>query len=263
VAVSLPKEALEQLQAKVYGRQAAKGGRDPEGEGYTCDERSPIRLVRRATQFFERLFVGGFEGDHFRDGRARRARGKGKAGYKQQPSRWRARSWASRALKSPRKPSCSRARNAFWQRPTSCSRLKVLSLWCSCRRGPPEGAAGLKQLLHGEGDYALRLEKFASSVNLKDKSGKGKAVTWPLATVFGALYHPTDHTCVKPTAFAAEGATLGLALEKSQAVTANGYRQFLKVARETQKRLLAAGHRPRDLVDVYTFIWRTHAEKLP
>lgn len=125
----------------------------------------------------------------------------------------------------------------------------------------PAALAALEQLLHGDGDYAVRLQRFAESVNLKDKSGKGKKVTWPMATLFAALYRPTEHTCVKPTVFAAQGATLGLVVEKSQPVTAVGYRQFFNVAKTTQERLLATGHRPRDFVDVYSFIWRTHAEK--
>jgi hypothetical protein len=44
-------------------------------------------------------------------------------------------------------------------------------------------------------------------------------------------------------------------------VTASGYRQFFEVAKEMQQRLIGAGHHPRDLMDVYSFIWRTHAEK--
>jgi hypothetical protein len=56
---------------------------------------------------------------------------------------------------------------------------------------------------------------------------------------------------------------LGLELQKSQPVTATGYRQFFAVAQTTRERLLAAGHRPRDFLDVYSFILRTYAEKLP
>lgn len=123
--------------------------------------------------------------------------------------------------------------------------------------------AALKDLLHGGGDYADRVERFAGSVNLKDAKGAAKKVTWPFATVFGALFSPAEHTCVKPTAFAGQAATLGLSVQKTQPVDAAGYRLFLEVATRTEALLREAGHQPRDLLDVYTFIWRTHAHKPP
>lgn len=122
--------------------------------------------------------------------------------------------------------------------------------------------AGLKQLLHGDGAYAERVERFVASLNLKD-GDKAKKVTWPMATLFGALMNPNEHVCVKPTAFAAQAQTLGLTVDKSQAVNAEGYAKFLEVAKKTQAALVEAGHQPRDLIDVYSFIYRTHAEKLP
>lgn len=124
-----------------------------------------------------------------------------------------------------------------------------------------KAVAGLKELLHGEGPLGERLEGFTASLNLKDSAGAAKKVTWPLATVFAGLFAPAEHTCVKPTAFAGQAATLGLAVEKTQPVNAAGYGLFLDVATRTRAALLEAGHQPRDLLDVYTFIWRTHAEK--
>jgi hypothetical protein len=79
--------------------------------------------------------------------------------------------------------------------------------------------------------------------------------------VFSALYFPKDQVCVKPEAFARQAATLGLAGEASPAVNAAAYRRFFDVAKETQRRLLEAGHQPTDLIDIYTFIWKTHKEK--
>lgn len=121
--------------------------------------------------------------------------------------------------------------------------------------------AGLKDVLHGTGDYGERVERFATAVTLKDSKGEPKKVTWPLATVFGALFDAKQCTCVKPTAFAAQAATLGMKVEKTQALNAAGYKLFLEVATKTQALLTEAGQKPRDLMDVYTFIWRTHADK--
>ena len=79
--------------------------------------------------------------------------------------------------------------------------------------------------------------------------------------MFGALFNAAANSCIKPTPFASQAATLGLVVEKAQPVTARGYAQFHEVVTLTQTRLLAAGQKPRDLLDVASFIWRTHAEK--
>ena len=125
----------------------------------------------------------------------------------------------------------------------------------------PMALAGLKQLLHGEGDYGLRVERFANAISLQDKKGQTKTVSWPFATVFGALFNPAAFTCIKPTPFASQAALLGVAIEKAQPVSGRGYTQFNEIATLTQQKLIEAGQAPRDLLDVCSFIWRTHAEK--
>jgi hypothetical protein len=262
VTVSLAPEVLEQLKAKLHGRHAARAGAKAKAK------RKPTKNVARFTTFeeqmkaFERLFPGGFDGDTFVKEERGAPGATGKAGYKAagialaqaelQPERFETASpadlfdSAKRVLGATNIVFPIEGAIAFGAVPEEDREATVTSL---------------KQLLHGEGDYGARLEQFAASLSLKDKSGKAKKVTWPLATIFAALYQPAEQTVVKPTVFAAEGATLGLAVEKSQPVTAGGYRQFAKVALETQRRLLEAGYKPRDLVDVYSFIHRTHAEK--
>jgi len=121
--------------------------------------------------------------------------------------------------------------------------------------------AGIKDLLHGTGSVGERVERFSAALLLKDKEGKLKKVTWPLVTVFAALFAPNEFTAVKPTAFAYQAGTLGLSVERTEPVGAPGYARFLEIAQKTRAQLVEAGQQPRDLVDVYAFIWRTHAEK--
>jgi hypothetical protein len=116
-------------------------------------------------------------------------------------------------------------------------------------------------LLHGEGAYGPRFEKFASSVRIWDAEGQGRKVTWPLATLLQALYAPAQHTFVKPTVFEQQALVLNLRADKHAPVTSTSYENFLDVARKTSERLTAAGHPPRDLMDVYSFIWRSHKEQ--
>jgi hypothetical protein len=121
--------------------------------------------------------------------------------------------------------------------------------------------AALGELLHGEGAHGPRFDKFASSVRIRDAADQGRKVTWPLATLLQALYAPAQHTFVKPTVFEQQGLVLNLVASKHASVTSAAYESFLDVARKTSERLVAAGHQPRDLMDVYSFIWRSHKEQ--
>lgn len=121
--------------------------------------------------------------------------------------------------------------------------------------------AAIKDLLHGSEPYGERLAKFAGALQLKDSKGVAKKVTWPLATVWAGLFDPKQFTCVKPTAFANQALTVGLTVDKSAPLDGEGYAKFLEVVQKTQAALVEAGQQPRDLLDVYTFIWRTQADK--
>jgi hypothetical protein len=262
VPVHLDAAALGTLRAAVLGKRVASGGGNPKPKG--AQKKTPSRFATFVEQvaFFEKLFIGGFEGERFVAEERGHPEATGKAGYKDAAIKM-----AQKELSPARFSSASPA-ELF-----ECAKriLGATNIVFPIEGAIPFGSiaepdrpamlVALNHLLHGDGEYGRRLEQFARAVNIKDKTGKGKRVTWPLATLFGALYWPDQHTCVKPTYFAAQATTLGLRVEASQPVTASGYRQFFEVAKETQQRLIDAGHRPRDLMDVYSFIWRTHAEK--
>lgn len=261
VAVNLSKEDLERLQTKIHRKQPPRGA-TPSATLGRGRSKARFATFEEQLRFFEALFVGGFEGERFMTEERGAPEAKGKAGYKTAAiAMAQAELSADRFESAPSSDLFESAKRVLGATNIVFPIEGAIPFGALDQEDRPAALAALEQLLHGDGDYAVRLQRFAESVNLKDKSGKGKKVTWPMATLFAALYRPTEHTCVKPTVFAAQGATLGLVVEKSQPVTAVGYRQFFNVAKTTQERLLATGHRPRDFVDVYSFIWRTHAEK--
>jgi hypothetical protein len=262
--VTLSAADMTALKTKANGR--SKKPR-PEGSAKKKAKAKAVAKARFTTiadqiAAFEKLFAGGFLGEAFVEGERGRSGVEGKDGLKEA-----AISFAQKAL----------SKEAFDTRtPEELFESARLLLKATNIVFPIEGAipfasmdpenrtkalAGLKDLLHGGGDYADRLEAFAASVTLKDSKGTLKTVTWPFATVFGALLDPNQHTCVKPTALSLQGLTVGLNVEKSQPVKAEGYRQFFSVVKKTSDQLKAAGQQPRDLMDVYSFIYRTHAEK--
>lgn len=255
---------LAALEAKAFGRLAKleAGARTKSRVRTPVGAKARFANIEEQIALFETLFPGGFASDAFVKEERGPAGVPGKAGLKE----------AAITL-AQRELSLESFEGAT---PEVVFESAVKLLKATTMVFPMEGALpfsamddesrtraleGLKQLLHGDDDYGRRLETFAASVTMKDKQGTTKAVTWPFATVFGAFFNPAEFICVKPTAFASQAVTVGLTVGKTQPVSAAGYALFAEVASKTQELLLAAGHQPRDLMDVYSFIWRTHSHK--
>lgn len=112
-------------------------------------------------------------------------------------------------------------------------------------------AEAVVDLLHGAGDYAARFDRLAGVL------AEAKVVTWPLATILSALMYPEEHVFVKPSFFEKQAAVLDFDLAYERAPTAEGYARMQALARELERRLRERGLAPRDLMDVYSFLWRT------
>ncbi|MFN2375580.1 MAG: hypothetical protein ABR538_03535 [Candidatus Binatia bacterium] len=265
VPVTISPAELTALELKAFGRHARADARAKQAAKALRPARAAVERFASFPEqlaFFEKTFPGGFEGDTFVEQERGIAGAPGKNGRRET-----ALALAQRDL------SLERFENGD---PEDLFESARKLLQATAIVFPMEGAipfAGmdaanrtvaldaLRNLLHGDGDYGDRLQAFAGAVKLQDKKGEAKSVTWPFATVFGAFVHPDRFVCVKPTAFASQAATLGLKVEKAQPVTAAGYLQFADVASRTRTLLEEAGQKPRDLVDVYSFIWRTHHDK--
>jgi hypothetical protein len=109
------------------------------------------------------------------------------------------------------------------------------------------------RLLHGEGrdhdrfrDYVLTLSELF-----------GERPKWRMATALLGLVHPDEHTVVRRSAFIRQAGSVAPAVRYTKRARAGSYRNFLGVARRVRERLTTAGHEPRDLLDVYDFIWTT------
>jgi hypothetical protein len=260
VPVTLPAPDLARLTAKASGRKPKLApGMKPKPKAAV---KARFKTFEDQLAFFLALFEGGFEGERF-IAEERGVKGvTGKAGFKEGAIAL-AQSELSREAFATATPEAlfDSAKKLL----TTTSIVFPIEGSIPFTGLDPEGRTraleGLKQLLHGEGEYGQRLQRFAGAVSLRDKNGEAKAVTWPFATLFGAMFDPAQCTCVKPTPFATQAVTLGLTVEKAQPVTLSGYRKFAEIATKTRELLLAAGQKPRDLMDVYSFIWRTHAEK--
>lgn len=114
-------------------------------------------------------------------------------------------------------------------------------------------AETLVGLLHGEGDFSPR---FKAWIKVLEDTLEGKP-SWRITTVMPSLLAPTEHVCVRHSAFIRQAASIAPSSQYSQRPTAGAYRNFQRVARVVLTRLEGAKLKPRDLMDVHDFVWAT------
>lgn len=85
----------------------------------------------------------------------------------------------------------------------------------------------------------------------------GDAGTWEIVTALGGLVHPKAHTCVRLSVYSTQGKMLMSGLRVQRRPRGKDYHRLLEVARTVQAELEGQGFAPRDLLDVYDFVWET------
>lgn len=263
-AVELGEDEARTLDARLRGK-APHGGATKRPATKAKAKRAPLAAFpsfEAQVRWFETFFPGGFAGEKFISEERGASEAKGKKGYKTAAIK------LAQEQLSPERLASATPQETF---EVSKKLLGFTNLVF-----PTEGpipftsmkeedraafVAALSELLHGEGAHGPRFEKFVNAIRIWDAEGQGRKVTWPLATLLQAMYAPAQYTFVKPTVFEQQALILELTADKHAPVTSIAYERFLEVARKTSERLVAAGHPPRDLMDVYSFIWRSHKEQ--
>ncbi len=114
-------------------------------------------------------------------------------------------------------------------------------------------ATAVRDLLHGESAFFDRFTRIMAVLD-HDRAGR---VTWPLATVLPALLDPDHHVVVKPSVFRKQAEWMAPRLPYNKLPNAGLYERFRRMAAAVGEKLTEAGHPPRDMFDVYDFIWST------
>jgi hypothetical protein len=119
-------------------------------------------------------------------------------------------------------------------------------------------AEGLFTFLHVDRLGEEAFERWAAAVARLPRR-QTRVLTWPLVTVFAFIADPARHIFLKPnvTRIAAEryGATLGYESRPNWQT----YRDLLTLAATVRRDL--ADLRPRDMVDVQSFLWVQGSEE--
>ncbi|MEL6179945.1 MAG: hypothetical protein AAFS10_13385, partial [Myxococcota bacterium] len=133
------------------------------------------------------------------------------------------------------------------------SKTKALS-----RLNPKEQtelAEAFVNMLYGEEPLATRFKRYVDAMPSND---------WRVITAPLALVQPEKHVCVRPSVFRKQAASIAPRSLYTSKPSVHSYRDMRHMAKATFDKLKDEGLQPRDLLDIYDFIWitlRPSAEK--
>jgi hypothetical protein len=120
----------------------------------------------------------------------------------------------------------------------------------------PEGARlfaeGLYDFLHGDGAPDARFTAWCETIAELPRK-QTRVLTWPLATVFGFIARPDTHIFLKPNTTKEAARKIGLPFHYVSRPNWDTYAEYLALA-ATVKRALR-DMRPRDMIDIQSFLW--------
>jgi hypothetical protein len=113
-------------------------------------------------------------------------------------------------------------------------------------------ARGLDDFLRGRGTPETKFERWAAMIEALPRK-QTRALTWPLATLFGFIAAPEEHFFFKPNVTRLAARAYGVDLPYVSHPNAESYRQVLDFAALAWSDL--ADLRPRDMIDIQSFLW--------
>ncbi len=121
-------------------------------------------------------------------------------------------------------------------------------------------AEGLYTYVYGNGSLEQRFENFVRTVSALPRK-QTRVLTWPLVTVFGFIGNPQEFIFLKPkvTRIAAEKYAFDIRYQSKP--DWNTYASLLEFAGQIKADL--ADWKPRDLIDIQSFIWVMGSDEYP
>jgi hypothetical protein len=119
---------------------------------------------------------------------------------------------------------------------------------------------GLFDLLHGPGNLQKRFEAWINVVRDLPRK-KTRVMTWPVVTVFGFIARPDQHIFLKPNVTRVAASEYLFHFDYVSKPAWNTYDSLMKFAETV--RLDMADLRPRDMIDMQSFIWVMGSDEYP
>ena len=113
-------------------------------------------------------------------------------------------------------------------------------------------AEGLYDFLHGRGGVERRFERWVDTVAALPRR-QTRVLTWPLVTVFGFIAQPDTHIFLKPNVTRAAARAYGFDFRYRPRPGWETYASLLDFAARVRRDVRDL--RPRDMIDLQSFIW--------
>jgi hypothetical protein len=124
--------------------------------------------------------------------------------------------------------------------------------------GAKEFAEGLFEWLYGRGRVADRFDRWRDVVSELPRR-QTRVVTWPVLTAFGFIARPKVHVMLKPMVTRRAAREYGFDLQYSSPPRWKTYESMLRFGATVREDL--ADWKPRDLIDIQSFIWVLGSEE--
>jgi hypothetical protein len=126
--------------------------------------------------------------------------------------------------------------------------------------GAKKFAEGLYKYIYGEGAVEQRFNDWIKVVAELPRK-QTRVLTWPLTTVFGFLGNPKEHIFLKPrvTKIAAEKYLFNFQYQSPP--NWKTYKSLFEFAEQVRKD--TAAYKPKDFIDLQSFIWVMGSEEYP
>jgi hypothetical protein len=111
---------------------------------------------------------------------------------------------------------------------------------------------GLYAFLHGDGELELRFDAWRDTVGDLPRR-QTRVLTWPVLTVFPFIAQPSVHMYLKPMVTRAAADAYEFPFEYSSRPTWRTYASLLQFARRVRRD--TRDLRPRDMIDIQSFLW--------
>ena len=119
-------------------------------------------------------------------------------------------------------------------------------------------AEGLYEFLHGTGSLGERFDGWCDVVASLPRK-QTRVLTWPVVTVFGFIAQPKSHFFLKPTVTRVAAEKYGYDLAYSRRPSWEAYYGVLDFARAVRRDVRDL--RPRDMIDIQSFLWVQGSEE--
>lgn len=124
--------------------------------------------------------------------------------------------------------------------------------------GAARFAQGLYDFLHGAAPLPARFAAWVEVLAALPRK-QTRVLTWPVATVFGFLAAPAVHLFIKPTVMKIAAQKYGWDFRYTSPPTAEAYGDALAWAAQVKRDLRDL--KPRDMIDVQSFLWVQGSEE--